>query len=163
MNASRAASRLSSMLNGWAVPEVSPLNAEETAIWHALKHLSDRALGAVGRAIETETGLSGADYGILTRLEDLGAGELRQHELAKSLGWDKARLSHQLTRMEARSLLLRDVQTPGKGVMVRILLAGRDAIAAARPVHASAVRQHLLRHLQPQEAKLIVDIVKRLD
>ena len=140
-----------------------PLNAEELATWHALKHLSERAFRLVGQAIETATGLSAADYGILSRLDDSGHGFLQQHELMKSLGWHKARLSHQLTRMEARLLLLREARTPKKGVTVKILPGGREAILAGRPVHAAAIRRHILNHLRPDEARLIVEIVKRLD
>jgi DNA-binding MarR family transcriptional regulator len=65
-------------------------------------------------------------------------------------------------QMEARSLSSRNAAAPGKGVLVSVLPAGRTAIAAARPVLASAVRQHLLSRLKPREAKMIVDIARRL-
>ncbi len=132
------------------------------AVWHALKRLSETALSLVGADIEAASGLSGADFGILSRLEDLGGGTLHQHELAKLLGWQKARLSHQLTRMQSRALLRRDCPAAGIGVQVSILQAGRDAIATARPVHAASIRQHVLRHIREKEARTLVDVVQRL-
>jgi hypothetical protein len=36
----------------------------------------------------------GADFGILSRLEDFGKEKLIQQDLAASLGWHKTRLSH---------------------------------------------------------------------
>jgi DNA-binding MarR family transcriptional regulator len=121
------------------------------------------ALGIVGAEIETATGLSGADFSILTRLEDMGDGAILQHELAKALGWHKSRLSHQLTRMEGRALLRRDVPGSGQGVLVAILPAGREVIMAARPVHAAAVRKHILGYLSPTEARVLVGVVARMD
>lgn len=138
------------------------LQADELAVWSAVKHLSEQALARVGAEIERETGLSGADFGILSRLEDLGGGELAQRDLALSLGWHKSRLSHQLTRMEARELVVRRQADEARGVLVLITVEGRERIAAARPVHAGAVRRHLLDHLDAHERAVIVAVAARL-
>jgi DNA-binding MarR family transcriptional regulator len=140
----------------------TPLSTEELQVWHALKQLSETALARVGGDIEAASGLSGADFAILSRLEDLGGGMLLQNKLARLLGWNKARLSHQLTRMQARELLRRDRPSTGRGVEISILTLGRDAIATARPVHAASIRHHLLRHLKADEARTLVDVVRRL-
>ena len=137
------------------------LSDDEQATWLAVKRLSGQALAAVSRDIEAATGLSGADFGILARLEDLGAGRLAQATLLASLEWEKSRLSHQLTRMEVRHLTERD-RSDARSVMVRMLPFGRERIALARPVHALAVRRHILRHTTPDEARILTRIVQRL-
>jgi DNA-binding MarR family transcriptional regulator len=142
--------------------DASSLTADEQMLWHALKALGEAALILVGREIETATQLSGADFGVLSRLEDLGNGALSQQELANSLNWHKSRLSHHLTRMESRSLLRREPSSTGRGVTVVILPAGKTAIAAARPVHASAVRTQILRHIGKSEERALLALVKRL-
>ncbi len=119
------------------------LTTEERALWTAWKHAGELVMARVGRDLTESTGLSGADFGVLSRLEDLGRGELRQQELADSMRWDKARLSHHLTRMEQRKLVVRR-PVAAKGIRVTITAVGTRALHAARPVHAAAVRDHLL-------------------
>ena len=139
-----------------------PLSTAEQEIWYAIKRLSETALARVAADIEAATGLSGADFGILTRLEDLGDGILRQAALAKSLGWHKARLSHQLTRMESRGLVRRDTAATERGVQLSMLPLGRQIIKAARPVHATAVRTHVLDSIDPEGARVILRLAHRI-
>ncbi len=80
-----------------------PLSARELKIWHAFKHLEEDVLSRVGRDLAEASDLSGPEFGVLSRLVDLGEGELRQQKLAASLRWDKSRLCHQLTRMPERA------------------------------------------------------------
>jgi DNA-binding MarR family transcriptional regulator len=138
------------------------LDKDEWALWYALKTLSEVSLSAVANVIESATGLSGADFGILSRLEDLGHGVLPQQELQRALGWDKSRLSHQLTRMEARGLLGRVSEAGVRGVNVKIRHHGHTAINAARPVHAAAVRDHVLRFVRPNETAVLLRLLRRI-
>lgn len=138
-----------------------PLGDCERATWLAVKGLSGDALGAVSRDIEAATGLSGADFGILTRLDDLGGGRLSQAALQTSLGWEKSRLSHQLTRMEARMLVERR-RASDRSVTIWMQPTGKERVDLARPVHAEAVRKHILQHISDEEARMLVTIVERL-
>ncbi|MFB7089204.1 MarR family winged helix-turn-helix transcriptional regulator [Streptomyces sp. NPDC056296] len=117
------------------------LTSEEREFWYAWKRAQEAVRTRVLEDVTVATGLSGADIGILIRIDDAG-GALRQNQLATSLGWDRTRLSHQLTRMETRELLAR-TKVPG-GVEVGMRPAGQTAIETARPIHASAVRNHLI-------------------
>jgi DNA-binding MarR family transcriptional regulator len=140
-----------------------PLTTEERELWHALKKLSDVSLASVGNTIEAETGLSGADFGILSRLVELGDGVLPQQSLQASLGWQKSRLSHQLTRMETRKLLRRCESETGRRVHVEILPKGTATIEAAYPVHAIAVREYVLKHIDAKEGAVLIQLVRRLE
>ena len=55
-----------------------PLSPQELRIWHAFKLMGEDVMERVGRDIAAGTGLSGPDFGVLSRLADLGQGELRQ-------------------------------------------------------------------------------------
>jgi len=136
-----------------------PLSREERETWQALKKLSTVIVSLM--AGEVVPGVSGADYSVLSRLEELGGEELTlgQSVLLKSLGWDRSRLSHQLTRMEARSLVARS--HAGRTATVSLLPAGKEAIAQARPGHAAIIRQ-LLEQLAADEAAAIKALAKRL-
>lgn len=138
-----------------------PLSAEEKALWTSWKHASEAVMARVARDLTAETSLSGADFGVLSRLEDLGGGELRQQQLADSMGWDKARLSHHLTRMEARGLVIRR-PAETKGSVVTLTAAGKRALRSARPVHARAVRRHLFARLTPGDRRRLRGICAAL-
>ena len=117
------------------------LSQSDMALWHAWKAATqvvrDRVVAEVGAA----TGLSEPDFGVLTRVVELGDGTLRQNELAASMGWHRTRLSHHLSRMEQRKLVTR--APADDGVAVTVTAAGRELVAVARPLHADAVRRHL--------------------
>jgi DNA-binding MarR family transcriptional regulator len=136
------------------------LTPDELALWRAWKQASETVRARVGEDIAAETGLSDPDFGILTRLVDLGGGSLRQNELAASMGWHRSRLSHQLTRMADRGLLTRAAE--GDGVLVSITRPGREIIETARPVHAAAVRQHLTGLVPPGQAAAFRELLLAL-
>lgn len=123
------------------------LSRTELALWHAWKRAHAMVMSRIERELQADAGLSGADFGVLSRLVDLGNGELRQQALADAMQWDKSRLSHHLSRMSARGLLTR-IRTAPKLVHVRISRRGRTALATGRRVHARAVRMHLLDRIE---------------
>ena len=122
------------------------LSPDEVAIWHAFKLVGETVSASVERDILAASGLTGSEFGVLTRLVDLGDGRLRQQELATSMRWDKSRLSHQLTRMQKRDLVSR-INVDPSTVLVEITDAGRAALAPARQAHARSIRENLLDRL----------------
>jgi DNA-binding MarR family transcriptional regulator len=73
------------------------------------------------------------------------------------MGWDKSRLSHQLTRMQQRALIERH-HTDGKAVLVVLTELGRQKLDAARPIHADSVRRNLLSRLSQEQIDTIVRV-----
>jgi DNA-binding MarR family transcriptional regulator len=136
------------------------LSSDDLAVWHACKTLGDTVMRRIGAEITAATGLSGTDYGVISRLADLGGGRLAQRALTESIGLTKGALSHQLTRMTERGLLRRD-KGPA-GVTVVLTDHGRDLLRRARPVHAHAVRRHLLDRLTPEERATLLRLAARL-
>lgn len=140
---------------------VNPLTDEEMALWIEWKRASENVRAAVAADIQEATGLSDPDFGVLTRVVELGGGQLRQNQLADSMGWHRSRLSHHLSRMEQRGLVQRQDATGG-GVDVLVTDAGRAAVIGARPVHAEAVRRHLLEPLAPEQLEALRTILPAL-
>ena len=59
------------------------------------------------------------------------------------LGWEKSRLSHQVTRMERRGLVERtDCDTDARGTWIGITPDGRRAILGAMRDHATNIRRY---------------------
>ncbi len=133
------------------------LSPHELRVWHAFKLMGEDVMERVGRDIAEATGLSGPDFGVLSRLADLGKGEMRQQTLARSMGWDKSRLSHHLARMRERKLIER--RDAGERVVLVVLTKlGRAKLDAARPVHAESVRRNLLSRLSAEQIETIVRV-----
>jgi DNA-binding MarR family transcriptional regulator len=136
---------------------MKPLSPQELRVWHAFRVMHEDVLGRVGRDIAQTTGLSGPEFGVLSRLAGPGKGEMRQQVLATMMAWDKSRLSHQLTRMQERSLIERR-RVDGKAVLIALTTLGKEKLDAARPVHAASVRRNLLSRLTQEQIDTIVRV-----
>ena len=139
----------------------TPLSKLERELWQAWQKAGDSVSSSVGRDLAEATGLSSADYGVLSQLVDLGRGQLRQQDLARALAWHKSRLSHHLSRMEQRALVRRKpAQT--NAVFVTITPTGRSTLRLARQIHAGAVRKHLLAKVPRMELERWLRLLARL-
>jgi DNA-binding MarR family transcriptional regulator len=119
------------------------------------------------RALEarmiTNSGLSGADYALLHPLSEAEDGVLRTRDLGRSVGWERSRLSHQVSRMEKRGLVCREECTSdARGSMVRLTPLGRKAIEAAAPDHVAAVRTYFFDHLTTEEQAQFASLLARI-
>jgi DNA-binding MarR family transcriptional regulator len=141
----------------WAAMSTKGLSPHELRVWHAFLLMGEDVLSRVGRDIAQATGLSGSEFGVLSRLSAIGKGEMRQQALARVITWDKSRLSHQLTRMQQRRLVDRRYAN-GNAVLVVITKLGREKLEAARPIHAESVRRNLLSRLTPEQVDTIVRV-----
>ena len=117
------------------------LSAEEQRAWRAYLRMQSRLAAELNRRLQSTCGLSLADYDVLVRLSEADHGRLRPFELGHDLQWEQSRLSHQLTRMQRRGLVVRQECTEDRrGAFVALTDAGRGAIEQAAPAHVEAVR-----------------------
>ncbi len=137
----------------------TPLTDSEIALWHAFKRAAEVVRGRAAAEILRETGLSDADFAVVTRIVDAG-GRMRQNELATSMDWHRSRLSHQLTRMVDRQLVRR--LEVDNGVEVEITVDGRKLAELARPVHAAAVRALLIERIPSDQRAGLTDLLQSL-
>lgn len=133
------------------------LSPHELRVWHAFRLMHEDVLSRVERDLTEATGLSGAEFGVLSRLAGIGNGEMRQQALAECLGWDKSRLSHQLTRMQRRGLIKRH-ESDKRAVLVLLTKSGRKTLDAALPIHAMSVRRNLLSRLTTEQIATMVRV-----
>lgn len=135
------------MSTGPASKQSSPLLTEsERGLWFAWKRAHEVLRARVAEEVRAATGLSDPDVAILIHTADIEGG-MRQNQLATILGWDRTRLSHQLSRMEERTLVKRT--KVATGVEVHLTDAGRAVLDVVRPIHAAAVRRHLIEPFTP--------------
>jgi DNA-binding MarR family transcriptional regulator len=95
----------------------------------------------LGRQLNRECGLTGADYAVLVTVSEAPGQRIRSRDLGRRLGWERSRVSHQIARMEARGTVERaPCDDDARGFDVILTDAGLSAIEAAAPAHAEAVR-----------------------
>ena len=134
-----------------------PLSPRELRIWYAFVTMGEDVLERVGRDIARATGLSGSEFGVLSRLAAYGGGEMRQQDLATVMAWEKSRLSHQLSRMGERNLIERRLGKE-RATLIALTKIGREKLALALPVRAESVRRNLLARLTPEQIDTIIRV-----
>ncbi|MFD8008125.1 MarR family winged helix-turn-helix transcriptional regulator [Streptomyces mirabilis] len=139
------------------------LTPDEQEAWRSFIRLQDKLIGRLARGLQTESKLSAADYTVLVNLTDAPAGRLRFLDLAKTVEWEKSRMSHHIARMTKRGLVTREeCADDGRGAFVVITQTGRDAITTAAPLHVRAVRRLFIDPLTPEELITFAQLSKRL-
>jgi DNA-binding MarR family transcriptional regulator len=136
-----------------------PLTEHQASAWASYQRMRARLSGRLGRELMRETGLSEADYEILTAVVDSPDGSVRSLALRCGLEWEKSRLSHQLRRMTERGLIVREeCPEDSRGFIVRASEEGRAAAEAARLHHETAVRRYVTDVLSAEQLDLLASI-----
>lgn len=113
--------------------------------------------------ISRDSGLSGADYAVLVPLSESPDGMLRARDLGREILWDRSRLSHHVSRMEKRGLVVREeCAEDARGAMVRLTDAGRAAIEGAAPGHVAATRCYVFDLLSAEEVAQLSAVFDRI-
>ena len=139
------------------------LDGAETRVWLGYRRM--RALLDLRIARETmrDSGLSEAEYDVLTNLAAEPDQCSRINELAAILVWSKSRLSHQLTRMRQRGLVDReDCADDARGTVIVLTAVGRAAIDAAAPSHVASVRRNFFDLLSAEQLGRLEDFTNTL-
>jgi DNA-binding MarR family transcriptional regulator len=137
------------------------LNDDEARAWRALQLMTLRLDGELARRLAADSGLSYQDYMVLVALTGAGDSQLRVHELAASVGWEKSRMSHQISRMASRGLVTkRKCRTDRRGLWVVVTPKGRREIEAAAPDHVADVRQLFIDHLSDHQLETLAEIAE---
>jgi DNA-binding MarR family transcriptional regulator len=139
------------------------LNVEEAEVWAKYRRLRRDLHKAQERQLLRDSGLSAADYALLVPLSEAPDGLLRARDLGAEVDWERSRLSHQISRMEKRGLVMREAcADDARGSMVRLTPAGREAIEAAAPRHAQTVRRLFFDPLNADEVRLLGHFLDRI-
>ncbi len=135
------------------------LTDDEQRAWRGLITMWTQLNAELARQMAAGSDLSMSDFAVLVALTDTGGGHVRAFELARTLQWEKSRLSHQLTRMAKRGLIERgECVSDARGQFVAVTDAGRCAIEAAAPPHVAAVRRLLFDGLSPEDLAVLTRI-----
>lgn len=136
--------------------KLTPVQADA---WHRFHRMQSALIGVLGRELTQATGLSEADYEILTALDAAPRSTLRARDLRWQLAWEKSRLSHQLRRMEQRGLVRRTECTEDfRGTIIILTPAGRSATRTVERSRQESVRRHLTEVLDERQLAALSEI-----
>lgn len=137
------------------------LEEHEQSAWRAFLDMHSRLAAQLNRELQAAAGVSHADYAVLVALSEHPNGRLRVLELARGLGWEKSRLSHQLSRMQQRGLVGRaDCADDRRGSFIEITDAGRRTIEEAAPSHVESVRHYVFDQLSDEQVDALDAIAR---
>jgi DNA-binding MarR family transcriptional regulator len=129
--------------------------------WVNYQRMRTRLSGRLSRELASSTGLSEADFEILTALIESPNESVRALALRCGLEWEKSRLSHQLRRMEERGLITReDCTEDNRGSVIRVTEVGRRLAAEAQHHHEQAVRRYVIDALTPEQLEALGKIAE---
>ncbi|MCI3273688.1 MarR family winged helix-turn-helix transcriptional regulator [Streptomyces cylindrosporus] len=132
------------------------LKPEEWDLWDTWMQAQRLLLQEIDRRLQSEIGISKAEFSVLVTLLRAPGSEMRVVDLAASLGWEKSRVSHQLTRMEGRGLVVRaESGASGRRTGIGLTPEGRRLVERAVVAHGGNVRRHFLDPLAPEQAAAI--------
>jgi DNA-binding MarR family transcriptional regulator len=113
------------------------------------------------RDLARNSGLSEADYDVLSSVSEAAGHSMRLGDLAAHMLWSKSRLSHHVARMERRGLVARqDCASDGRGAVLTLTEAGWQAIRDAAPGHVESVRTHFLDLLTAEQVQALAGITE---
>jgi DNA-binding MarR family transcriptional regulator len=106
------------------------------------------------RLLQRDYGISKAEFSVLVTLDRTAGGSMRVGELADSLGWEKSRVAHQLTRMENRELVER-TEAGGRRTGIGLTAQGCTTVRKAIRGHAGNIRRYFFDTVTPDQAAAI--------
>ena len=120
------------------------LTDDEQRAWRAYIQLAQLLMRQLDRDLHP-FGLSMHDYEILVELSEAPRNRLRMTELADRTAQSRSRLSHQVSRMESRGLVVREgCEGDKRGTFAVLTERGAEIIGQVAPHHVASVRRHFI-------------------
>ncbi|MGH8961890.1 MAG: MarR family winged helix-turn-helix transcriptional regulator [Jatrophihabitantaceae bacterium] len=139
------------------------LDEREARAWRGYRRMRALLDLQLARDLARDSGLSDADYDVLSDLSETLGHRLRLIDLAHQMLWSKSRLSHHLSRMERRGLVRREEDpATSRGIVVALTATGLRTIRSAAPDHVESVRRNLIDLLTVKQLDALGDAAERV-
>jgi DNA-binding MarR family transcriptional regulator len=138
------------------------MTSAELGTWRTLLDTTGELRRVLGAELQ-ELGLSPADYQVLLALSEAHSKAMRSSELARTIDWERSRLSHHLGRMETRRLIRRDdCASDSRGAEVFLTTEGARAFRRATAPHMRSIKRHFADVLTADQFNALTDILRSL-
>ncbi|AKH81539.1 MarR family transcriptional regulator [Streptomyces sp. CNQ-509] len=132
------------------------LDDDQQRSWRSYVEGSALLVDVRDRRLRSRHHLSLADFEILMRLSEAPGGRMRMAELAELSYYSRSRLSHTVSRLEARGLVRRgDDADDKRGVVASLTGAGQALLVEAAKDNVETVREHFVDLLSPADLETI--------
>lgn len=132
------------------------LSREQEAAWRAYRRMRALLDLQITRDLAANSGLSDADYDVLSSLSEVEDHRWRLKDLARRMLWSESRLSHHISRMEDRGLVVRQpAEGDRRGTVVALTDEGWRVLVEAAPHHVESVRRHLIDLLTEAQVRTL--------
>ena len=128
------------------------LSDEQQAAWRPFVALLLRLPALLDAELQKDAGITQFDYLVLSGLSEAPDHTLRMSELAATASSSMSRLSHVVSRLEAKGWVRRE-PCPGDGRFINAVLTeeGWGKVKTTAPGHVAAVRELLVDTLTSEE------------
>jgi DNA-binding MarR family transcriptional regulator len=135
------------------------LNEGEARAWRGYRRMRALLDLQIKRDLAGDSGLSDADYDVLSNLSETEEQRLRLNDLAAQMLWSSSRLSHQISRMQKRGLVTRESHSSdARGAVIVLTESGWKEIRRAAPLHIESVRRHFIDLLDRTQLEILGDV-----
>ncbi|MCI2956440.1 MarR family transcriptional regulator [Agromyces atrinae] len=135
----------------------------ELRIWRDYIETAEVLRTELTRRLQSDSGVSAANYPVLLALSEAEGRSLRSSALADVMGWERSRLSHQLGRMEKHGLIRRDIcADDSRGAEITLTAEGASAFRASSVPHLRAIRELFVDAFDSTQLAQIGEISTRL-
>lgn len=135
------------------------LDRRQLRSWIRLRGVVELLPAVLDAQLRRDAGLTEFEYQALATLSEVPGRVLQMTELARRSNATLPRLSHVISRLEARGLVERSL-SPGerRATDARLTETGWATLTAAAPGHVAAVRRHVLDALTPEQLDQLAEI-----
>ncbi|WBB67720.1 MarR family transcriptional regulator [Micromonospora sp. WMMD812] len=143
--------------------DVAWLSEDEEHVWRAFRRLLIALPARLGRDLARTSGLSPADYEVLSTLSEKPNRRWALKDLAAKMEWSRSRLSHHAARMQARGLIDKESDPQdARGCILHLTDDGFKVLEEAAPHHVVSVRSRFLDHVSADELAVLRKLSTRI-
>ncbi len=139
------------------------LTDSEERAWRAYRRMQTVLPAQLARDLGRDSGLSEADYDVLSTLSESPDHRWQLRDLAAKMLWSRSRLSHHVARMEQRGLVAREGDPDDhRGCIIALTRPGMLVLEKAAALHVASVRRHFIDLLSEDELATLTMLAGRV-
>jgi DNA-binding MarR family transcriptional regulator len=143
--------------------EIEWLSTEEEQAWRAFRRMLTALPARLGRDLTAESGLSAADFEVLSTLSEKPNHRWALKDQAAKMEWSRSRLSHHTTRMQRRGLVHKEPDPEdARGCILHLTDEGFAVLREAARHHLASVRSRFIDHLTAAELRMLRQVSDRI-